>query len=194
MQLRHSVQRSILPGWMMTMPGALLTGFVIALLIRQAFIFGAALADIALPADRALQCYEVPQKLSVGQNTSDSYRARQMQKLQQGLFLRSRTLMELGTKCQAGQCSESETREFHKQFRRYVQGRALRYKYADAYFKQNGRSFFRQMYENRQEELMRDVALNLHNAGRLNLRKMDGYEGAARMFLFKEPEAFTHCT
>lgn len=178
---------------MMTMPGALVTGLVIAILIRQMSMFTGAVADMALPSDRAPLCYDVPQKLSVGKNTSDGYRARQMQQLQSRLYKNYTNLMELGTLCQKGNCTRSELRELHKVFRSYVQSRALNFKYSEAYFGPSGRTFFRELYETREEALLRELGVELHRSGILDLRKMDGYESAARVFMYSPPEEFRHC-
>ncbi|MCH9808390.1 MAG: hypothetical protein K0U74_11710 [Alphaproteobacteria bacterium] len=191
--MSRSNQNSILPGWMMTMPGALITGLVLAFLIRQMFMFTGAVADMTLPADRAPDCYTTSQKLSVGKNISDSYRARQMQMKRRGLYKRYKALMEVGSLCQAGQCSSKDLRAYHRKFRSYVRSRALDFKYAEDYFGRSGRPFFRKMYETREEDLIRDVAVRLHRKGLLDLRRMDGYGTAARMFMYAPPDKFIHC-
>lgn len=191
--MRRTVKRSILPGWMMTMPGALITGFFFAFLLSQATKLLWAAEDMMLATDRAPQCYDVPQKLIVGNNVPDSYRARQLQQIRLGLDKKYANFAELGSLCKSGQCSPAQSRHLHKVFRAYVQSRALHFKYAEDYLGASGHSYFRRMYETRDEEILRERAVELHREGDLDLRKLDGYESAARMFLFKPDDEFVHC-
>lgn len=192
--MRRAASKSLLPGWMMTMPGALVTGLVLSVVVAQFFAFARGVQHAATPLQWAPECYRVPQKLAVSQNMPDSYRAAQKRRMERGIARKLDELMELGTLCQAGRCTANDRKRFHKVFTSYIRNRSLHYKYANQYSGPLGPEAFRQMYETRQEALLREVAVRLHSAEVLDMRRLKGYSQPARMFLYKRPADFTACS
>ncbi|MEQ8823768.1 MAG: hypothetical protein RIC14_05285 [Filomicrobium sp.] len=176
------------------MPGALLTGLVLSVVVAQFFAFARGVQHAATPLEWAPECYRVPQKLSVSPNTPDYYRARQKRKMERRIAKQLDELMELGTLCQAGKCSSADRKRFHKVFTSYMRNRSLNYKYAHQFTGPLGPAAFRRMYETRREALMREIAVKLHETNVLDLRYLSGYSEPARIFLYKRPSEFVACS